>query len=78
MAPGIHTHHFFFFNLTLDPLPSLLTPRITSDNAKPASSREQLETNLVELEKGPLPEEVVHSLDDRWMQVRAGVFKYWH
>ncbi|KAJ5705869.1 hypothetical protein N7536_001558 [Penicillium majusculum] len=43
-----------------------------------ASSHKQLETNLVELEKGPLPEEVVQALDDGWMQVRAGAFKYWH
>ncbi|KAJ6142924.1 hypothetical protein N7471_002377 [Penicillium samsonianum] len=43
-----------------------------------ASSSEQLEKNLAELEKGPLPEDIVQALDDGWLRVRAGVFKYWH
>ncbi|KAJ5506029.1 Aldo/keto reductase [Penicillium expansum] len=27
--------------------------------------------------KGSLPEEVVQALNDRWLQVKGGVFKYW-
>lgn len=33
------------------------------------SSLKQLEGNIADLEKGPLPEEVVHALDDAWVNV---------
>lgn len=43
-----------------------------------ASSVEHLKQNLIDLEKGPLPEEVVKSLDDAWGMVKKDVYKYWH
>jgi aflatoxin B1 aldehyde reductase len=43
-----------------------------------ASSAKQLESNLGDLEKGPLPEDVVKALDDGWELVRGRVYKYWH
>jgi aflatoxin B1 aldehyde reductase len=42
-----------------------------------ASSTKQLEENLVDLEKGPLPDEVVQALNDGWTHV-SGTYKYWH
>lgn len=36
-----------------------------------ASSEAQLEENLVSLEKGPLPDEVVQAFDDAWLVVKA-------
>jgi aflatoxin B1 aldehyde reductase len=35
------------------------------------SSFSQLESNLADLEKGPLPEEVVKALDEAWMIAKA-------
>jgi aflatoxin B1 aldehyde reductase len=35
------------------------------------SSFAQLESNLADLEKGPLPEEVVKALDEAWMIAKA-------
>lgn len=43
-----------------------------------ASSVKHLEDNLNDLEKGPLPEEVVKSLDEAWAVVKPEVHKYWH
>jgi aflatoxin B1 aldehyde reductase len=43
-----------------------------------ASSPDHLENNLVDLEKGPLPEEVVQAFEAAWPLVRAVQFKYWH
>lgn len=43
-----------------------------------ASSAKQLEQNLVDLEKGRLPEEVVKAFDDAWEKVRGLAWKYWH
>ena len=43
-----------------------------------ASSVEHLKQNLIDLEKGPLPEEVVKSLDEAWGIVKKDVYKYWH
>ncbi len=43
-----------------------------------ASSAQQLEQNLVDCEKGPLPEEVVQALDAGWQQARSVMTKYWH
>lgn len=41
------------------------------------SSFEQLEGNLKDLEKGPLPEDVVKALDDAWMIAKASSPTYW-
>lgn len=43
-----------------------------------ASSLEQLEKNLSELEKGPLPEDVVQALDAAYLKVNGVVPKYFH
>jgi aflatoxin B1 aldehyde reductase len=43
-----------------------------------ASSATQLEENLVNLEKGPLPEEVVKAFDDGWERVKGVCANYWH
>ncbi|KAF2424244.1 aflatoxin B1 aldehyde reductase member 3 [Tothia fuscella] len=42
------------------------------------SSLEQLEGNLRDLEKGPLPEEVVKVLDDAWLVAKPTSVPYWH
>ncbi|KID98970.1 aflatoxin B1 aldehyde reductase member 2, partial [Metarhizium majus ARSEF 297] len=42
------------------------------------SSVEQLEDNLNNLEKGPLPDEVVKALDDAWQISKADSANYWH
>ncbi|KAL8766914.1 MAG: hypothetical protein Q9194_006134 [Teloschistes cf. exilis] len=42
------------------------------------SSFSQLESNLKDLEKGPLPEEVVKTLDDAWLMTKATTSNYWH
>ena len=42
------------------------------------SSLKQLESNLSDLEKGPLPEDVVSTLDDIWKNVTKGTSDtYW-
>ncbi len=41
------------------------------------SSFAQLEGNLSDLEKGPLPEEVVEALDKAWMVSKATTPTYW-
>ena len=41
------------------------------------SSVKQLESNLVDLEKEPLPEDAVKAFDDRWMKVKGFESKYW-
>ncbi|KAF8860935.1 Aldo/keto reductase [Acephala macrosclerotiorum] len=43
-----------------------------------ASSAAQLEENLINLEKGPLPDDVVKALDDGWEVVRGVCAKYFH
>jgi len=43
-----------------------------------ASSTKQLEENLVNFEKGPLPEDVVKALDEGWETVRGVCAKYFH
>jgi aflatoxin B1 aldehyde reductase len=40
------------------------------------SSFQQLEGNLADLEKGPLPEEVVQALDEAWMIAKASAPVY--
>lgn len=42
------------------------------------SNQQQLESNLKDIEKGPLPEEVVKALDDAWMVTKATTPNYWH
>lgn len=41
-----------------------------------ASSTEQLESNLVNLEKGPLPNDVLKALDEGWAKVMGISWKY--
>jgi aflatoxin B1 aldehyde reductase len=42
------------------------------------SSVAQLEDNLTNLEKGPLPEGVVKALDEAWEVSKADSVPYWH
>ncbi|OGE56226.1 hypothetical protein PENARI_c003G08678 [Penicillium arizonense] len=42
------------------------------------SSFSQLETNLADLQKGPLPEEVVRALDEAWLVAKSNSPNYWH
>ena len=42
------------------------------------SSQSQLESNLKDLEKGPLPEEVVKTLDEAWLVTKPTTPNYWH
>ncbi len=42
------------------------------------SSFAQLEQNLADLEKGPLPDEVVKVLDEAWLVTKATAPNYWH
>ncbi|KAL1604964.1 hypothetical protein SLS60_004505 [Paraconiothyrium brasiliense] len=43
-----------------------------------ASSTKHLEQNLVDLEQGPLPDEVIKALESAWMKAKAVAPKYWH
>lgn len=42
------------------------------------SSVEQIEGNLDNIEKGPLPEEVVKALDEAWLVSKSDSANYWH
>lgn len=42
-----------------------------------ASSVKHLEENMVDLEKGPLPEDVVQALDQGWEGCKGSSIKYW-
>ena len=42
------------------------------------SSFAQLEGNLKDLEKGPLPDDVVKTLDEAWLITKATTPNYWH
>ena len=42
------------------------------------SSFAQLESNLKDLEKGPLPDEVVKVLDEAWLITKPTTPNYWH
>jgi aflatoxin B1 aldehyde reductase len=42
------------------------------------SSKQQLENNLRDLEKGPLPDEVVTVLDQAWIKCKGTAPNYWH
>ena len=41
------------------------------------SSQQQLESNLKDLAKGPLPEDVVKALDEAWLVAKPTTPKYW-
>lgn len=43
-----------------------------------ASSVKHLEDNLVDLEKGPLPEDVLEALEKAWAKTKGVAPKYWH
>ncbi|RDW71289.1 aldo-keto reductase-8 [Coleophoma cylindrospora] len=43
-----------------------------------ASSAEQLEANLTDMGKGPLPEDVVNAVNDGWEMAKGRVPNYWH
>ncbi|KAJ4358378.1 uncharacterized protein N0V89_002960 [Didymosphaeria variabile] len=43
-----------------------------------ASSLAQLDNNLAQLDKGPLPKEVIDALDDGWLAAKATTQEYWH
>ncbi|PYI02622.1 Aldo/keto reductase [Aspergillus sclerotiicarbonarius CBS 121057] len=42
------------------------------------SSLDQLQNNFIDMEKGPLPAEVVEALDQAWYMVKADATKFWH
>lgn len=42
------------------------------------SSLDQLKSNLADLEKGPLPQDVVDALDEAWLVSKARTTNYWH
>ncbi|EED21513.1 aflatoxin B1-aldehyde reductase GliO-like, putative [Talaromyces stipitatus ATCC 10500] len=42
------------------------------------SGFEQLKNNLADLEKGPLPQEVVDALDEAWLVSKPTTAPYWH
>ena len=43
-----------------------------------ASSTKHIEQNMVDLEKGPLPDDVVKALDQAWERVKPLALRYWH
>jgi aflatoxin B1 aldehyde reductase len=43
-----------------------------------ASSLKHIEQNLVDLEKGPLPDDVVKALDEAWFEVQPYASRYFH
>jgi len=43
-----------------------------------ASSVKHIEQNLIDLEKGPLPDEILQALDEAWQSVKGVAAKYWH
>ncbi|CCO28059.1 hypothetical protein BN14_02051 [Rhizoctonia solani AG-1 IB] len=57
---------------------SLLEPEHRDGIIIGASRRDHVESNLGDLEKGPLPAAVVEALDEAWEVVRPSVRKYWH
>lgn len=42
------------------------------------SNLDQLESNLKDLEKGPLPDDVLKALDEAWMITKPTTNNYWH
>lgn len=43
-----------------------------------ASSSKHIDQNMKDLEKSPLPEEVVKALDQAWDRVKPLTGRYWH
>jgi aflatoxin B1 aldehyde reductase len=43
-----------------------------------ASSVKHLEENLADLERGPLPEDVLEALEKAWAKTKGVAPKYWH
>ena len=43
-----------------------------------ASSTQHMEENMADLDKGPLPGEVVEALDQGWRRVKPICNNYWH
>lgn len=43
-----------------------------------ASSEKHLEQNLLDFEKGPLPEDVVEALDEAWRMTKGVAYNYYH
>ncbi|GAB1200672.1 hypothetical protein APSETT444_010047 [Aspergillus pseudonomiae] len=43
-----------------------------------ASSVKQLESNLIDSEKGPLPENVAQAMEQAWQLIQEPIRKYWH
>ncbi|KAF8585460.1 Aldo/keto reductase [Ramaria rubella] len=43
-----------------------------------ASSVAHIEQNLIDLEKGPLPQSVVQAIDEAWQVVKGDASAYWH
>jgi aflatoxin B1 aldehyde reductase len=43
-----------------------------------ASSAKQLEQNLIDMEKGPLPDDVLHAFDEGWLKVKGNCRSYFH
>ena len=42
------------------------------------TSTRHIEENLTDLEKGPLPDDVVEALDEAWKKVKGITGRYWH
>ncbi|GAA5915833.1 hypothetical protein JCM5296_000696 [Sporobolomyces johnsonii] len=57
---------------------SMLAPEKGDNLIVGASSVQHLEANLSDLEKGPLPDEVVEALDEGWGLTKSIASKYWH
>ncbi|CAE7227131.1 unnamed protein product [Rhizoctonia solani] len=57
---------------------SLLQPKYGDAIIIGASRKDHVESNLRDLEKGPLPAAVVESLDKAWEILQPSVRKYWH
>jgi len=57
---------------------SLMRSKLNDAIIVGASSAKHLEENLADLEKGPLPEDVVEVMEMAWLKVKAVAPKYWH
>jgi len=57
---------------------SMLKPEYGDSIIIGASSKHHIKSNLVDLEKGPLPDSVVEALNQAWEVVAPSVRKYWH
>lgn len=43
-----------------------------------ASSTKHMEENMVDLEKGALPDDVVQALNEGWNKCKGTAIRYWH